>query len=86
LNQAPIPSRYLISCPEDYTAPPATINPILRKTAAIPRVLSRDFLAGCRVPDRRGDRLSRKLVDAAFRTISLVNMDMKRLAISGSAP
>ena len=30
LNQAPIPSHYLISCPEDYTAAPTTINPILR--------------------------------------------------------
>jgi hypothetical protein len=35
LNQAPIPSHYLISCTEDYTVAPTTINPILRRTVAI---------------------------------------------------
>jgi hypothetical protein len=60
----------LISCPEDYTAPPTTINPILRPTVAILGLRRRGFLAGCRVPGC-----------GAFRTISLVSMEMKRLPI-----
>jgi hypothetical protein len=70
LNQAPIPSHYLISFPEDYTAPLTTINPILRRTVAILGAPSRGFLAVVERPTA-----------AAFRTISLVNIEMKRLPI-----
>lgn|GEM_PF-6891472 len=34
MNQAPIPSHYLISCSEAYTVAPTTINPILRRKVA----------------------------------------------------
>jgi hypothetical protein len=81
LNQAPIPSHYLISCPEDYTAPPTTINPILRRTVAILGLLRVISSPVVELPTAAGDMLSRKLVHAAFRTISLVTMEVKRLPI-----
>jgi hypothetical protein len=81
LNQAPIPSHYLISCPEDYTASPTTINPILRRTVAIVGLLR----VVCRAPDGSADMFNRKLVNLAFRTISLVGTQIKRLPIGGSA-
>jgi hypothetical protein len=81
LNQAPIPHHYLISCSEDYTAPPTTINPILRRTVAILGLLR----VVCPAPDCSGNIFNRKLVNAAFRTISLVGTQIKHLPIGGSA-
>jgi len=40
LNQAPIPSYYLVSCWEAYTAAPDTINPILCQEDRYWRVVS----------------------------------------------
>ena len=81
MNQAPIPSHDLISCPEDYTAPPTTINPILRRLVALVGLLRLVY----RAPDGSGEMFNRKLVNAAFRTISLVGTQLKRLPIGGSA-
>jgi hypothetical protein len=80
LNQAPIPSHHLISCSEDYTAPPTTINPILGDSSRTVAILGL-LRVLCRAPDCSGDRFSRKLGHAAFRTISLVGTQIKRLPI-----